>query len=903
MFESEYRYKPPFYLRRWVHVVVLLFLVTGIAGSIFVYVKLKPYKEKAEEFSFADINKLEKASIIYDREGVELGRIFVLNRDPVPIEKIPHHLIDAVVATEDSRFFDHDGVDRWGMIRAAIRNIKARSFKQGASTITQQLARNAYGMRARSYERKLIEAFLAMRIERNFSKSQIMGMYLNRIYFGSGYYGVNAASKGYFGKEVSEVYIGEAATLAGLIKSPNKLSPLNNPDWSKRERNYVFRRMGAENMLTPKEVKELSATALSVNPAKNEKKKAFEYAYQQVRMKVVEQLGDQASTGGFHIFTTIDARLQQAAYNSLTAHLDRIETHPDYDGQTYADYELVLKEWKRRMAEEEEEPAMGEKDRPVPDYIQGALIALDNRTGGIRAMVGGREFLHSQFDRTIQARRKPGTAFTPFVYAAGMASGKLPGEKVDDSPMDNRYVQIGGIGGILGEWGVEGPYRREGFLPARMALVKGKNAATVRFGLNFGLEKIVDFAKRAGITFEGDLQNYNSTMLGQSEASIQEMALAYTIFPNLGNRPESPYLIQSIRDDRAKTIFRVESKGPVIEVMDAYPAYQMHNALSDVLRIGTGKESWERYGLEDLPVAGKTGTTSEFRDTWFIGYSNHITCAVWAGYDRAKTIYPAAFSNETVLPLWADFMKDANKVVPAETIQAPASGQSVEVCLISGDLATEHCYHVEEGEGGEERQVRDTYMEVFAPRINYARRCAVHRPGGTLNYALLRPIGIGEISPIDISAISRVKPVLLRGPIVIGEDPYNSIPLYKRLRVTKKKKVEEPVVEEESEDGSLMPATGDDEGESEMREEGTEEAPATPVGPPGPFADAGTEGGIAPRVVQAGGDYSSVLQPGIRPSPSEPGPPAPTEDGLPSIFEEGSRYRVTQPEAARIQFE
>lgn len=925
MFDSEYRYRPPFYLRRWVHVVVLTLFAMGLGAVIFVSIQLAPYQARALEFDFAEINKLEKASIIYDRKGKEVGRIFVLNRDPVTIEKIPHHVIDAVVAAEDSRFFKHDGVDRIGMIRAAIRNLKARTTKQGASTITQQLARNSFGMKERTYKRKLIEAFLAMRIEKYFSKSEIMGMYLNRIYFGSGFYGVNAASKGYFGKEVSEISVSEAAVLAGLIKSPNKFSPLNNPELATQERNYVFARMAAENMITEKEAKELSEQPLVVAEPTHDQKLAFDYPYQQVRKELLKAQGEDAATGGFHIYTTIDTDLQQAAYQSLLAQLDRIETGPEFEGQTYAEYLEILKAWKQRdrTAEEEAAEEAGEEENlPEPRYLQGAVTVLENRTGAILAMVGGRDFTHSQFDRTTMTRRKAGTVFTPFVYAAGLRLGKLPGEKVEDSPLDNRYVQIGGMGGILGEWGVEGVYEREGFLPARMALVKGKNAATVRYGMEVGVDQVVQLAKDAGLTFEGELQKYNSTFLGHCEALISEMALAYTIFPNLGKRPAKPYLIQSIRDHEGKLVFREDVKGPEIEVLNPYAAYQMHNALTDVLRIGTGKKAYENFHLGDYPAAGKTGTASEFKDLWFAGYTDKVTCVVWAGFDRSSMIYPAAFSSDTVLPVWTEVMNFSQKEYPAQAIPAPSDAQSFEICTISGDRATEHCYHCEHGHEGEEKHVRDSYVEYFDPGTRYARTCAVHRPGGIVNRALLRPIKdvvVVRASPVGshVGYGSKAQPILLREPTVIGEDPYHSIPLLMRL-----KKPEPKPAKPEEEPAAEPPPPPGDEADSMPAGEGEETAALDALtAPPVPLQEAEgifvrapgnespPEDSSPPNVLRAVPlePVPSVPSAGTRRAVSriheERGPPARTEDGLPSILEEQPRFRLKPPKAQRIPFD
>lgn len=934
MFESEYRYRPPFYLRRWVHVTVLLLFAMGVGGVIFVSVKLAPYQARAQDFDFADINKLEKASLIYDRNGKELGQIYIVKRDPVPIEKIPHHVIDAVVAAEDARFFKHDGVDRIGMIRAALRNFRARSFKQGASTITQQLARNAFNMKEKTYERKLIEAFLAMRIEGKFSKSEIMGMYLNRIYFGSGFWGVNAASKGYFGKEVSEISISDAAVLAGLIKGPNRFSPLNDPDASTRERNYVLSRMAEENMITEKELKELTQKPLFLAKPADEAKRAFDYPDQQVQLQVKELLkakGENPATGGFHIYTTIDSELQQKAHQTLLAQLNEIEKKPDFKGQTFQQYLDLLKDWKQTQSKKEESAEEEEEKLPDPAYLQGALMVLENHTGAILAMVGGRDFDHSQYDRTTMTRRKAGTVFTPFVYAAGLKQGKLPGEKVEDSPISNRQVQIGGLDGILGEWGVEAlENEQEGFMPARMALVKGKNAATVRYGMEVGVNQVVQLARDAGLSFEGELQKFNSTLLGNSEAVLSEMALAYTTFPNLGKRPTKPFLIQSIRDNEGKLIFRAEAKGPEVQVLNSYVAFQIHNALSDVLRIGTGKKAREKYHLGDFPAAGKTGTASDFKDLWFAGYTDKVTCVVWAGFDRASTIYPAAFSSDTVLPVWAEIMNATQKDFPAQPIAAPSKAQSFEVCTISGDRATEHCYHKEHGKDGKDKEVRDSYIEFFDPKKPFPHTCAVHGPGGVVNAAMRRPIKGVVVRPTPIgksqvpSYIPKTQAVILHEPTVIGEDPYHSIPLRIRLKkVEPKPESPTPTPPAPGQVPAVQPPS---------------EAAAAPfpqqepqVGSPGVTGEPGQMPAVAPAQETAGifvkppGNGAAPVDVAATPNvlralpmenapgagwqkavprpESERSPPARTEDGLPSILEEQPRYRMRPPKAQRIPFD
>jgi penicillin-binding protein 1A len=888
-YDSAYRYKPPIIFRKWFQFLVLLFLGGAITGGVMLYMHIQPFYLKAEEFDLDAISKLEKASIIYDRNRQELGRIFVLNRDPVPLEKVPRHMIEAVVATEDSRFFEHDGVDRMGILRAILRNVKDRTATQGASTVTQQLARNSFGIFEKSYKRKLVEAFLAMRIEKRFSKSEIMEMYLNRIYFGSGYYGVNAASKGYFGKEVSDITIDEAAILAGLIRSPENLSPFKNAKASQTARNHVLNRMVEEGMITEDVGKKLIALPVVTRERGRDRKRAFEYAFERIRQKVVELVGPkEAYEGGFRIYTTIDSALQETAYASLTKQLGKIEDNSTFTGQTYSQYEKILEKWeKEKVADEEDQQK--ERKPPSPEYLQGAVIAIDNQTGAVRALVGGRDYAHSAFDRTVQARFKPGTAFTPFVFAAGYAqrpSRHFPGSKIEDGPLDNKSVMIGGTSGILGEWGVESAaIELEGLVPARRALVLGKNAATVRLGMEVGLPKVVDFAKRAGITFEGDIQNYPSTFLGNSEAGISEMALAYTTFPNQGRRPKEVYIISAIFDEAGQNKYKYNSRNTDVEVCDPYTAFQIHGALEGVLHEGTGKIAYDSQGLGDFPVAGKTGTSYDFRDEWFVGYTDQITCAVWAGFDRPKTIYPGAFSNRTVLPAWVEIMNKGNTIFPASKIGPPEGAEKVELCRISGDPATENCYHEEVIEG-ETRKVRDTYFEYLSPGMIIKRECIVHGGGGVIDRTRMVPTSeqfLTDVLPANrpkrLGTYARpAKPVGLQGRTVVNFDPYDSL----RPRL-KAKVIGNP--------GSNAPDTG-----------GNPPGPNDAAPAPIRAVPIGHLRVNAPAPVSSDPATAAVI-PVAPPQPEIPRP-MPTEDGLPSILEAAPKPNSEPaPAAARIVFD
>lgn len=766
-------------------------MAAGIGAGV-AYLYAKPRYEIAQTFDLEEIHDLEVASIIFDRNGEELGRIFVQNRRPVSIDEVSENVVNALVATEDARFFSHGGVDYVGIFRAAISNFKAGGVTQGASTVTQQLGRNAFEMRERSISRKVTEIFLAQRIEEKFSKREILELYLNRIYFGSGYYGIAAAANGYFGKEPIDLTIPEAATLVGLIKSPNRLSPFNNPEKSRTTRNYVFRRMKAEGMISKKKMLALQQEPL-VTITKTSAFAKSKYVYEQVRQRVIEVVGyELASQGGFHIYTTIDNRLQLKAEVALLKQLDVIEKHADYEHPTLADYRASKKEFRAKqkriqvkaVAEGGEESVLNiEAKMPKPTYLQGAVLAIDNATGGIVTLVGGRDFNDSMFDRAVLSRRPPGTAFTPFVYAAAFQSGRFPGTPLEDLPIDNRRVMIGGMSGILGEWGTESLTNvHVGSLPARQALALSKIAATVRFGIQTGLSKVIGLAERSGIRFDGEIKNFNAAMLGRSPVSMPELCLAYSIFPNQGVRAERTHILSSIKDSKDKIIYSTQVRRLEKPLVDKFTAWQVTSCLVDVLKEGTGHKAYDQYGLKKgMAIAGKTGTEYGYTDNWFVGYTSEITCAVWAGFDTPSPIYPNAFSSDTVLPIWSQIMNDAAEYFPPKAFLPPKGSMQVELCRLSGERATDQCSEmVPSAPGKPPKNVRTTYIEYLRPGTEVHTSCTVH--GGSVSPSSLTqsPRPFDPSFPFSSSAalraqVAHAEPIRSLSPILLGHDPYNSV--------------------------------------------------------------------------------------------------------------------------------
>jgi membrane carboxypeptidase/penicillin-binding protein len=396
-------------------------------------------------------------------------------------------------------------------------------------------------------------------------------------------------------------------------------------------------------------------------------------------------------------------------------------------------------------------------------------------------MVGGRDYRDSEFNRAIQARRQPGTAFKPFVYATAFANGMWPGTTVVDKPIDNRRVMIGGTEGILGEWGVEREENvHEGNITARRALVQGKVAATVRLGLDATLDAVISTAYKAGI--ESPMREFPATFLGASEVYMNELCQAFTVFPNQGSRPKDLYMIDSIRDHLGEIVFSVEPKDRTrVQCLDKVAAYQVHTCLEGVLNEGTAWRSREEFGLKDFDGGGKTGTAYNFTDNWFIGYDSELTCAVWCGFDKPKTIFRGAFSNQTVLPIWVDIMNTALEQFPAKAITPPEGLVALELCDRSGMRATDACF-AQEVRDGRTLNVRTTHLTHVRPEHVMAAYCPVHGDGGTGSpqYSTLR-LGNPALPPppknmgAGNKSYPGFKSIAMLSPTVLGDDPFDSI--------------------------------------------------------------------------------------------------------------------------------
>ena len=747
---------------RWLLLLPLLLILLGAAvGAVVVLSARSEFLILAGQFDLSRLERMESASLIYDRKGDLMGKIFIQNRDPVPYEKLSPWLVKAVVAAEDQRFWEHTGVDYWGIVRAAQANWTAGRIRQGASTVTQQLARNSFDLKERTYRRKLLEMALAVQIEKKFPKEKIMEMYLNRVYFGGGLYGAEAAARGYFGVSAAELTASQAATLAGLLKSPNSLSPWANPAGARENRDVVLRQMRDMGFLTGLEYQKAVADQLVIRERPSPVKES--YALDHIRQQAIASLGfERAMNGGFRIYTTIDAEMQRVAERALQRRLAEVEKRPGYANETFEDF---------RRRYDARPPKPGASNTMPPTYLQGAVLVLDNLSGGIVVMVGGRDFRHSEYNRSVQGRRPLGTAFVPLLYAAAFEKGVFPGAVVQDWALDNRLVGIGGSSGVLGEWGVErADNEYEGEVTVRDAFVRGKNAAVVRVGFKTGLDALGKLTKDAGIG--SPLRPFANAYLGSSEFTLEESTLAYTMFPGGGSRPARTHIIDRIDDGEGETIYRRTEERK--EVVSAATAWQVHSLMTDALARGTASKAMTDYGLAVAGAAGKTGTSYGFTDLWFLGYDEKLTCGVWMGFDKPQQIFRGAFSRDLALPVWVDVMNASRGDFPSSPLKAPVTVEQVQVCRLSGDLATDKCIEKIRRPDGTEVTESTAYTEYARIGKAPTAACPLHS-GGPQSYVkefseeewprAAAAIDLSKIRPVDVSSL----------PVVGAADPYQSV--------------------------------------------------------------------------------------------------------------------------------
>jgi len=758
------RRKRLFFLRGgfWFAVVLTVFGlaivggITALMGYRYFEKQTKPWRERAETYDLERINEIELPSLIVDRNGREIGRFFVQNRSVISIDQVSEIFIDALRAGEDQRFYTHKGVDYVGVMRAVYLNWKAGETTQGASTITQQLARNAYdleGERRRRGEtgmqRKIVEAFLAMRIEERYSKRQILEFYLNRIYFGSGYYGIRSASLGYFGKEPSELNALESAAIVGCIKNPSNLSPLNHPENNRKSRNLVLGRMVGLGAISGRECRELQRSELQLNP--RPLRRGTTHVYERIADAVGQVMGDNGlAGGGYVIHTTILKEAQEAAEKELEKVLLQAENRPGYAHQKHADY----------LKNEEIEP----------EYLQGACLMVHQQTGEVLVHVGGRDYAEAPYDFIESGVRPLGTAFFPFVYASALQSGMSPTDKLEDEPMDNRSVMISGREGILGEWGMEliKP-RYEGPITLRHALETSKIAATVRLVDRIGLARLVQQASHYGLRLQ-DAELLRRIAVGFEPASLKQLVRAMPVFGHQGRLgPEELLYLKRIDDASGVTVYESQPRQrPEVQVIDEVTAFQVHDMLVGGGHRGSARGFYEGMG-RDFHGAGKGGTTHDFGDCWFAGYSSELSCGVWTGFlnSNGESIYTGAFSRDLAMPVWQAAMRAAQPWFAGKAIEPPEQIASAMVCSVTGQRPGSHCLeYVADPETQVEREVSTARREYFRQEVGRLPFCQFHAGLDSGS----DPIDLTELETSVVDAV----PVRPHSAVLLGDDPYHS---------------------------------------------------------------------------------------------------------------------------------
>ena len=638
--------------------ITLFVLVAGGFLAVFIF-----YGAWAATFDMKKVGAMPERSTVFDVDGKIYSRLAGANRLRVSLDQVSPLFINALLAREDTRFYQHPGIDWHGILRALVRDLLTGSAKEGASSITQQLARNSLPLGGRNISRKLLEAMVALRIEREFTKQQIIELYINRIYFGSGCYGVETASQAYFGKHASELNLSEAAVLAGLIRSPNRFSPLKNPEGAALQRDDVLNRM-----VELKKIPASIATQAKLAKVNAHPKRLFQiqenYAMDAVQRDLNAILTqDQIDNGGLFIYTTLDPLVQNAAQQSLETQLTKIEHQSNFNHPLKASYH----------------PPENGEDSSMP-YLEGALVCIDNASGGVRALVGGRDYSQSKFNRALApANRQVGSAFKPFVYALAFTNGLLPGASISDSP-----IQPGEIDGA-GTWSPansDGTYG--GIQPCSYGLIHSRNTMSVRVGQFAGLDAVQKIA--TNLNLSDNVPHGPAIYIGSFETNLKDLTSAYTVFPNAGIRKQS-YVIERIDDPEHRPIYRAAHIAA--PALDPSAAWMTSQLMEEVLTRGTAATA-RSLGFK-LPAAGKTGTTNDYKDAWFIGYTTTLTCGVWVGFDQPVTIIPHGYGAALALPIWVQVMNKAAQNYPPSDLQPNIPMQHALVCSLSNHLATTGC--------------------------------------------------------------------------------------------------------------------------------------------------------------------------------------------------------------------
>jgi penicillin-binding protein 1A len=622
-------------LALWASTALVAWLIVSVASGL------------PDNDELRGVGVMSRATTIYDADEKPAFTIFKEQRIEVPLSRISPNLVKALVAVEDQRFFDHGGVDVIRVGGAAWSNLTDGWGSQGGSTLTQQLARQSFLTREKTVRRKLREIVVAARLEREFTKEQILELYLNKVYFGDGLYGAEAASLGYFGKHASDLDVAEAALLAGLVKAPSAYAPTVSKERAMARRNATLQAMHSAGMIDQQTLDESMRRDVKLTDNLRHQEAFGQYFKEEVRKQLVERFGwERVYEGGLKVYTTVDLNLQKAAEAEVA-----------------------------RAVAEIEERQLRRNRGVTTEPLQAALVALEPRTGEVRAMVGGRSFDKSRFNRVTQAHRQAGSAFKTFVYAAALERGYTPGSLIQ--PMTTPIMTL------QGAW-VPDDHGSGGAMTMRSALRNSSNRAAVGMLQEIGIPAALRMSEKLGIE---SVPGVPSLALGSGEVTLLSMTAGYATFANGGIRPE-PIMIRRVETAEGEVLFHAAPRGE--RAVSEATAYLVTAMLADVINGGTGWQA-RRVGFT-APAAGKTGTTNDYRDAWFVGYTPNLATGVWVGYDRPRTIISNGYAATLAVPLWGRFMASATRTAGQPQFTRPRTITSATICRISGKLATSNCH-------------------------------------------------------------------------------------------------------------------------------------------------------------------------------------------------------------------
>ncbi|HEY2933199.1 MAG TPA: PBP1A family penicillin-binding protein [Acidobacteriota bacterium] len=626
--------------------------------------------------AYRKVGHFKHPTLVYDQSGKPWFDLHDPFGTHLKLAEMPPYLAQAVIAIEDRRFYSHGAFDIRGMGRALWRNLTSAQVREGASTLSQQLARQVFLTHRRTVSRKLQEALLAYELENQFDKEEILEGYLNRVFMGGSLYGMPAAARYFFGKDVKQITLSEAATLAAIIQSPNFYNPKINPDAVIRRRNAVLANMLQENFIQP----DLYEKALGEN-VKFVRRRSVErteiYFKEFLRSELVEVTGEWIlDEYGYKIHSSYSPQLQQLAENSANQEIARLES-----GKQLYKY-------------------------PEKPELQVGMVSIEVETGRMNAMVAGRNYGGSQYNHVTQALRQPGSAFKPIVYTTALLRGYIPPARIETVPVSPNDVSESAD--------IAGNEPRE--ITLREGLAKSVNEAAVALIRKIGIAPTMETARRLGI--KSDLPPYESLALGAGEVRVLELTQAFSVFAARGNLA-TPHCVIQVEDSEGRTVYQ-EKQRPM-PVLSPEIAYQITSMLRDVVSRGTAATA-ATAGM-GFPIAGKTGTTNDYKDAWFVGFSPKLVCGVWVGYDNPKPIMPGGYGGRVALPIWGRYMRGTARLMQHGNFAIPRTLRGYSLCRVSGGLATEGCNYAMRPDGTIYSAV---YTEYLIPGTEPNFLCPIH---------------------------------------------------------------------------------------------------------------------------------------------------------------------------------